>query len=95
MDETYILVLMSEISEKIVGDILNTENNHHTNEEKSLMIPSAMELNKYTELVITDGEDFQSSSSNRIELLDLVTIEFGVQFEGSLIINHFILAASI
>lgn len=59
LDETYILVNgMLKISEKIVGGILNTENNHDTDEEKSIMIPSAMELNKYTELVITDGADF-------------------------------------
>ncbi len=41
-----------------------------------------MELNKYTELVITNGADFRKLFLNRIELLDLVTIEFGVQFEG-------------
>ena len=46
------------------------------------MIPSAMELNKYTELVIINGADFRKLFLNRIELLDLVTIEFGVQFEG-------------
>lgn len=73
---------MLEISEKIVGGILNTENNHDTDEGKSIMIPSAKELNKYTELVITNGADFRKLFLNRIELLDLVTIEFGVQFEG-------------
>lgn len=83
LDATYILVNgMLEISEKIVGGILNTENNHDTDEEKGIMIPSAMELNKYTELVITNGADFRKLFLNRIELLDLVTIEFGVQFEG-------------
>lgn len=83
LDATYILVNgMLEISEKIVGGILNTENNHDTDEEKSIMIPSAMELNKYTELVIINGADFRKLFLNRIELLDLVTIEFGVQFEG-------------
>lgn len=83
LDATYILVNgMLEISEKIVGGILNTENNHDTDEEKSIMIPSAMELNKYTELVIINGTDFRKLFLNRIELLDLVTIEFGVQFEG-------------
>lgn len=39
LDATYILVNgMLEISEKIVGGILNTENNHDTDEEKGIMI---------------------------------------------------------
>lgn len=47
LDATYILVNgMLEISEKIVGGILNTENNHDTDEEKGIMIPSAMEQYK-------------------------------------------------
>lgn len=83
LDETYVLVNgMLKISEKIVGGILNTENNHDTDEGKRLVIPSTIELNKYTELVITDGTDFRKLFLNRIELLDLVTIEFGVQFES-------------
>ena len=69
LDATYILVNgMLEISEKIVGGILNTENNHDTDEEKSIMIPSAMELNKYTELVIINGADFRKLFLNRIAL---------------------------
>lgn len=82
LDETYILVNgMLKISEKIVKGILNTENNHDTDEEKRIIIPSAMELNKYAELVIIEGVDFRKLFLNRIELLDLVTIEFGIEFE--------------
>lgn len=85
LDEIYVLVNgMLKISDKIVSSIFDTKNNHDTDEEKKVMIPSALELNKYVELLLIKGEDFRKLFLNKDELLDLVTIEFGVEFKGNL-----------
>lgn len=85
IDETYVLVNgMLEISEKIVGGISNIDNKHDIDEEKNIIIPSAIELSKCARLVVIEGENFRKLFLNRSELLNLVTIEFGVKFKSDL-----------
>ena len=82
LEEAYILVNgMLSISEKIVSGISEIENNHGTDEEKSIIIPSLKDINKYAELIIIDGLNFRGLFLNNDELINLVTIEFGVEFE--------------
>ena len=82
LGEVNILVSgMLTISEKIVSGIFDIENNHDTDEETSITIPSSMDLNKYAELVVIEGDNFRSLFLNKETLLNLVTIEFGVESE--------------
>ena len=80
LDEIYILVNgMLNISENIVKGISKTEINQSINENE-ILIPSSKVLNKYAELVIIDGTNFRRLFHNQIEMINLVTIEFGTQF---------------
>lgn len=83
LDEVYILVYaMLHISEDIVCSINDIDNNHEEDEGKDIMIPSTQVLNHYSELVVLDGEIFRKLLHYNKYLLDLVTIEFGVEFES-------------
>lgn len=82
LHETYVLVNgMLHISEKIVDGISDTENSHDTDEEKKITIPSAIELNKYMELVIIDGCAFRELFLNMDILIKMFVTGFGVKFE--------------
>ena len=83
LDEVYILVYaMLHISEDIVCSINDIDNNHEEDEGKDIMIPSTQVLNHYSGLVVLDGEIFRELLHYNKYLLDLVTIEFGVEFES-------------
>ena len=83
LDEVYILVYaMLHISEDIVCSIKDIENNREIDEGKDIIIPSAEILNNYSDLVILDGDTFRKFLHYNKYLLDLVTIEFGVEFES-------------
>lgn len=85
LNEAYILVNgMLKISEKIVSGISDINNDYNTDEEKGVIIPSVIDLNKYAELIVIEGTNFQKLFLEKLELLNLTTIEFGVEFE-----NHF------
>ncbi len=84
IDETYILVEgMLKISEEIVSGISDIENNRETDEEKNVIIPSSMEINKYAKLIVIKGERFRRLFLNREELIDIFVIKFGVKFESN------------
>lgn len=83
LDEVCILVYaMLHISEDIVCSIKDIDNNHEEDEGKDIIIPSAQVLNHYSELVVLDGETFRKFLHYNKYLLDLITIEFGVDFES-------------
>lgn len=82
LNEAYILVNgMLTISEKIVSGISDINNDHNTDEEKGVIIPPAIDLNKYAELIVIEGTNFRKLFLEKSELLNLTTIEFGVEFE--------------
>lgn len=83
LDEVYILVYaMLHISEDIVCSIKDIENNHEEDEGNEIIIPSSEVLNHYSELVVLVGDTFRKFLHYNKYLLDLVTIEFGVEFES-------------
>lgn len=83
LDEVYILVYaMLHISEDIVCSIKDIDNNHEEDERKDIIIPSSEVLNHYSELVVLDGDTFRKYLHYNKYLLNLVTIEFGVEFES-------------
>lgn len=83
LDKVYILVYaMLHISEDIVCSIKDIENNHEEDERKDIIIPSSKVLNHYSELVVLDGDTFRKFLHYNKYLLDLITIEFGVEFES-------------
>ena len=83
LDEVYILIYtILHISEDIVCSIKDIDNNHEEDERKDIIIPSAEVLNHYSELVVLDGETFRKFLHYNKYLLDLITIEFGVEFES-------------
>lgn len=83
LDKVYILVYaMLYISEDIVCSIKDIENNHEEDERKDIIIPSSKVLNHYSELVVLDGDTFRKFLHYNKYLLDLITIEFGVEFES-------------
>lgn len=83
LDKVYILVYaMLHISEDIVCSIKDIDNNHEEDERKDIIIPSSKVLNHYSELVVLDGDTFRKFLHYNKYLLDLITIEFGVEFES-------------
>lgn len=83
LDEIYILIYtILHISEDIVCSIKDIDNNHEEDERKDIIIPSSEVLNHYSELVVLDGDTFRKYFHYNKYLLDLVTIEFGVEFES-------------
>lgn len=83
LDEVYILIYtILHISEDIVCSIKDIDNNHEEDERKDIIIPSSEVLNHYSELVVLDGDTFRKYFHYNKYLLDLVTIEFGVEFES-------------
>ena len=83
LDKVYILVYaMLHISEDIVCSIKDIDNNHEEDERKDIIIPSSEVLNHYSEFVVLDGDTFRKFLHYNKYLLDLVTIEFGVEFES-------------
>lgn len=83
LDEVYILIYtILHISEDIVCSIKDIDNNHEEDERKEIIIPSSEVLNHYSELVVLDGETFRKFLHYNKYLLDLITIEFGVEFES-------------
>lgn len=83
LDEIYILIYtILHISEDIVCSIKDIDNNHEEDERKDIIIPSSEVLNHYSELVVLDGDTFRKYFHYNKYLLNLVTIEFGVEFES-------------
>lgn len=83
LDDIYILIYtILHISEDIVCSIKDIDNNHEEDERKDIIIPSSEVLNHYSELVVLDGDTFRKYFHYNKYLLDLVTIEFGVEFES-------------